>query len=285
MSSPGAIAFQIGPFVIRWYGILMATAIVVGLWLAHRQARKEGLPADDIISVGAVGDPRPGSWARVSTRSSSTGITTASTRPRSSRSGRAGSRSTAGSSWGRSSARGSRAAGSCRSCAASTSRRRASVDRAGDRPVGELLQRGGVRRADRSSRGSSTSRRRTGRRASRSSTTSIPRSSTSRCGTSRCSSCSCSWLRPRLRDRPGALFFCLHRALLDRSLRHRGDPARQLLDRLVPRAAAREPRRRRGRDRRARLDAPAGGDPRPADAAMTRRPRSEFSPLRDSSSL
>jgi len=52
MSSPGAIAFQIGPVVIRWYGILMATAIVVGLWLGHRQARREGLPADDIISVG-----------------------------------------------------------------------------------------------------------------------------------------------------------------------------------------------------------------------------------------
>jgi phosphatidylglycerol:prolipoprotein diacylglycerol transferase len=51
MSSPGAIAFQIGPLVIRWYGILMATAIVVGLWLAYRQARREGLPADDFISV------------------------------------------------------------------------------------------------------------------------------------------------------------------------------------------------------------------------------------------
>jgi phosphatidylglycerol:prolipoprotein diacylglycerol transferase len=51
MSSPGAIAFQVGPFVIRWYGILMATAIVVGLWLGHRQARREGLPADDFISV------------------------------------------------------------------------------------------------------------------------------------------------------------------------------------------------------------------------------------------
>jgi phosphatidylglycerol:prolipoprotein diacylglycerol transferase len=51
MSSPGAIAFQLGPFVIRWYGILMATAIVVGLWLGYRQARREGLPADDFISV------------------------------------------------------------------------------------------------------------------------------------------------------------------------------------------------------------------------------------------
>src|SRR5713226_3906098 len=50
MSSPGAIAIQIGPIVIRWYGILMATAIVVGLWLAYRQAKRVGLPADDIIA-------------------------------------------------------------------------------------------------------------------------------------------------------------------------------------------------------------------------------------------
>jgi phosphatidylglycerol:prolipoprotein diacylglycerol transferase len=55
MSSPGAIAFQLGPIVVRWYGILMALAIVVGLWLGHREARKEGLPADDIISVGQWG--------------------------------------------------------------------------------------------------------------------------------------------------------------------------------------------------------------------------------------
>src|SRR6266704_2146959 len=56
-ASPGAIAFQIpaifgfGPFPVRWYGILMATSIVVGLWVAHRQAKREGLPADDLISV------------------------------------------------------------------------------------------------------------------------------------------------------------------------------------------------------------------------------------------
>src|SRR6202008_3932220 len=52
MASPGAIAFQVGPLVVRWYGILMAVAIVVGLWLAHRPARIEALPADDIIAVG-----------------------------------------------------------------------------------------------------------------------------------------------------------------------------------------------------------------------------------------
>jgi len=51
MASPGAIAFEIGPLVVRWYGILMAVAIVVGLWLGHREAKRERLPADDIISA------------------------------------------------------------------------------------------------------------------------------------------------------------------------------------------------------------------------------------------
>jgi phosphatidylglycerol:prolipoprotein diacylglycerol transferase len=51
MTSPGAIAFHLGPLVIRWYGILMASAIVVGLWLGHRQARREGIAADDLVSV------------------------------------------------------------------------------------------------------------------------------------------------------------------------------------------------------------------------------------------
>jgi phosphatidylglycerol:prolipoprotein diacylglycerol transferase len=51
-ASPGAIAFEIGPLTVRWYGILMATAILVGFWLAQRRALEEGLPADDLLRVG-----------------------------------------------------------------------------------------------------------------------------------------------------------------------------------------------------------------------------------------
>jgi phosphatidylglycerol:prolipoprotein diacylglycerol transferase len=51
LASPGAIAIHLGPISIRWYGILMATAIGVGFWLAHREARAEKLPADDILRV------------------------------------------------------------------------------------------------------------------------------------------------------------------------------------------------------------------------------------------
>jgi len=48
-ASPGAIALELGPIQIRWYGILMATAILVGFWLAHRRAVQEALPADQLL--------------------------------------------------------------------------------------------------------------------------------------------------------------------------------------------------------------------------------------------
>ncbi len=49
--SPGAIAFQLGPLTIRWYGVLMAAAILIGFWLADREARRAGLPADKILNA------------------------------------------------------------------------------------------------------------------------------------------------------------------------------------------------------------------------------------------
>ncbi|HET7876567.1 MAG TPA: prolipoprotein diacylglyceryl transferase [Methylomirabilota bacterium] len=54
-ASPGAIAFHLGPLPIRWYGILMVTAIAVGFWLAAREARARNLPADDLLSAAEWG--------------------------------------------------------------------------------------------------------------------------------------------------------------------------------------------------------------------------------------
>jgi len=54
-ASPGAIVLELGPLQIRWYGILMATAILVGFWLAHRRAIQEGLPADQIVRAAQWG--------------------------------------------------------------------------------------------------------------------------------------------------------------------------------------------------------------------------------------
>jgi phosphatidylglycerol:prolipoprotein diacylglycerol transferase len=50
LASPGAIAFELGPVVVRWYGILTAVAIAVGLWLVTRQTRAQGLPEEQISS-------------------------------------------------------------------------------------------------------------------------------------------------------------------------------------------------------------------------------------------
>ena len=50
-SSPGAVLIQLGPLSIRWYGLLMASAIAIGFWLAYREAQAEDLPADDLLTV------------------------------------------------------------------------------------------------------------------------------------------------------------------------------------------------------------------------------------------
>jgi len=36
------ILFQIGPFTLRWYGVMIATAIVVSVWLAGREGTRKG---------------------------------------------------------------------------------------------------------------------------------------------------------------------------------------------------------------------------------------------------
>jgi phosphatidylglycerol:prolipoprotein diacylglycerol transferase len=44
----------LGPVTLRWYGILMATAMAVGLWLAHRDARRRGLDPDDLLKAAEL---------------------------------------------------------------------------------------------------------------------------------------------------------------------------------------------------------------------------------------
>jgi phosphatidylglycerol:prolipoprotein diacylglycerol transferase len=52
--SPGAIAFSVGPLTFRWYGILMASAMAVGLWLAHRDARRRGLDPETLLKAAEL---------------------------------------------------------------------------------------------------------------------------------------------------------------------------------------------------------------------------------------
>lgn len=53
-ASPGAIAFQIGPLAIRWYGLLIATAVLLGTALAHREALRRGEDPDSLLNAIVV---------------------------------------------------------------------------------------------------------------------------------------------------------------------------------------------------------------------------------------
>ena len=52
--SPGAIALQFGPLTLRWYGILMATAMALGLWLAHRDALRRGIDPEPLLKASEL---------------------------------------------------------------------------------------------------------------------------------------------------------------------------------------------------------------------------------------
>lgn len=46
------IAFKLGTLTVHWYGILVATGFVLGLWLASRRGRRDGLPPEVIADLG-----------------------------------------------------------------------------------------------------------------------------------------------------------------------------------------------------------------------------------------
>jgi len=45
------IAFEIGPISVRWYGILMSTAILVGTFLALREVHRQGINEDKFMNI------------------------------------------------------------------------------------------------------------------------------------------------------------------------------------------------------------------------------------------
>ncbi|MGI6679207.1 MAG: prolipoprotein diacylglyceryl transferase [Dehalobacterium sp.] len=57
MWTPDPIAFQIGPFIVRWYGILISIGMALGTYLAYREAEKQKLDPDHIINVVIVAIP------------------------------------------------------------------------------------------------------------------------------------------------------------------------------------------------------------------------------------
>src|SRR3990172_7114715 len=53
-TSPGPIAIQLGPLAIRWYGVLMAAAMALGLWLAYREARRRHLDPEQLLKAAEL---------------------------------------------------------------------------------------------------------------------------------------------------------------------------------------------------------------------------------------
>ena len=50
-TSPGPELFQLGPFVLRWYGLLIAIAVLIGLNLSSWLARQRGLDTNLISDL------------------------------------------------------------------------------------------------------------------------------------------------------------------------------------------------------------------------------------------
>lgn len=46
------IAFHLGPFAIHWFGLLVATGFMVGLWTSSRRAARDGIPPGAILDAG-----------------------------------------------------------------------------------------------------------------------------------------------------------------------------------------------------------------------------------------
>jgi phosphatidylglycerol:prolipoprotein diacylglycerol transferase len=46
------VAFQLGPLVVTWYGIFVASGFLAGLWTASRRALRLRIPPDTIIDLG-----------------------------------------------------------------------------------------------------------------------------------------------------------------------------------------------------------------------------------------
>lgn len=53
-TSPGPLFVQIGPLAIRWYGVLMAAAMAVGLWLAYRDAHRRGVDPEELLKTSEL---------------------------------------------------------------------------------------------------------------------------------------------------------------------------------------------------------------------------------------
>ena len=45
------VALQLGPFQIRWYGIIIASAVILAVYLSVLEGRKQNILDDDIYDL------------------------------------------------------------------------------------------------------------------------------------------------------------------------------------------------------------------------------------------
>ncbi|HHX50201.1 MAG TPA: prolipoprotein diacylglyceryl transferase [Clostridia bacterium] len=59
------IAIKIGPFPIHWYGVLIASALALGTYLAYKEAERQGLNPEHILNLVLVAVPLAFVGARI----------------------------------------------------------------------------------------------------------------------------------------------------------------------------------------------------------------------------
>lgn len=78
LASPGPVAFELGPVTVRWYGLLITTALLLGIALAQRLGQRRGLDPERIgdLAIWLVLGALPGArlyyvlfeWSRYADR-------------------------------------------------------------------------------------------------------------------------------------------------------------------------------------------------------------------------
>lgn len=59
------VAFHLGPIPVHWYGIILGTAALVGLWLATREGKRFGIPSEFFMDLLLIGVPSAIVGARI----------------------------------------------------------------------------------------------------------------------------------------------------------------------------------------------------------------------------
>ncbi|MEW6624265.1 MAG: prolipoprotein diacylglyceryl transferase [Bacillota bacterium] len=59
------VAFELGPFAVRWYGIIISSAVAIGILLAYRETARHKIDPDHVLSIAIAALPAAFIGARV----------------------------------------------------------------------------------------------------------------------------------------------------------------------------------------------------------------------------